>query len=100
MKNSKFDAKDDLNFDFNYEKDEAKSYDTRSNYEKNQETKERLANQREMRLLKKAVEKKRQEMNHYVENEDFLAAATSRDEMREINKKIMIIKQLEKEGEK
>ena len=52
-----------------------------------------------MRLLKKAVEKKKQEMNQYVENEDYLAAATSRDEMREINKKIMIIKQIEKEGE-
>lgn len=96
---SKFDSKEDYDFGFNYNKQEPKAYDTGNNYSKNQETKERLANQREMRLLKKAVEKKKQEMNQYVENEDYLAAATSRDEMREINKKIMIIKQIEKEGE-
>lgn len=92
-KNSAFKFEDDLlnrNTNFDFEKS--------NNYEKNQETKERLSNQREMRLLKKAVEKKREELNNYLKNEDYLAAASSRDEMREINKKIMIIKQLEKEG--
>lgn len=97
--NLNFNIGPDYEVGFNFDRDNQNPYNIESNYSRNQVTKERLANQREMRLLKKAVEKKRQEMNQYVEKEDYLAAATSRDEMREINKKIMIIKQIEKEGE-
>ncbi|MFL8906871.1 hypothetical protein ACKA01_07275 [Helcococcus kunzii] len=97
--NMEYHTKPDYDFVFNFDRDRKDSFDGENNYSRNQETKERLAKQREMRLLKKAVEKKREEMNRFVEKEDYLAAATSRDEMREINKKIMIIKQIEKEGE-
>lgn len=62
-------------------------------------TKERLKKQREVRMLKKAVNKKKEEINSYLKQEDYLSAAHSRDEMREMNKKIMIIKRLEKEGD-
>lgn len=55
---------------------------------------------KEIIVLKNAAKRKRAELNQHIQMEDYLAAANSRDEMREINKKIMIIKRLAKEGEK
>lgn len=55
---------------------------------------------REIRILENAANKKKAELNEFLKKEDYLKAANSRDEMREINKKIMIIKQLAKEGVK
>lgn len=55
--------------------------------------------EREVLVLENAAKKKRAELNKFIENEEYLNAARSRDEMREINKKIMIIKQLAKESE-
>ncbi|WP_409482490.1 hypothetical protein P5008_07805 [Helcococcus ovis] len=66
----------------------------------NSNVKDDLKQAREIRMLKHAVEKKKEELNLHLQKEDYLAAATSRDEMREINKKIMIIRQLQKEVNK
>lgn len=55
--------------------------------------------QRRIRILQLSVDRKRRELMHHLEKEDYMSAASSRDEIREINKKIMWIKRLEKEGE-
>lgn len=47
--------------------------------------------------LIKSAEKKRILLNQSVEKEDYLSASILRDEMREINRKIMIIREFEKE---
>lgn len=54
---------------------------------------------RQIKILQSTIEKKRAELFEQLQNEDYMSAANSRDEIREINKKIMVIKRLSKEGE-
>ncbi|MDO4778924.1 MAG: hypothetical protein Q4A42_05170 [Tissierellia bacterium] len=54
---------------------------------------------KEINNLIKAVKTKRMKLNQSIEKEDYLQAANLRDEIREMNKKIMIIKEFAKEGE-
>lgn len=86
-------------FKFDQEQFNKKKHDDEEVHSSNQTVKERLLQNREVRMLKKAIQKKREELNTQIMKEDFYAAATTRDEMREMNKKIMIIRKLEKEGE-
>lgn len=55
--------------------------------------------QRQIKIIQRSVDRKKDELLRHVEAEDYLKAAGARDELREMNKKIMIIKRLEKEGE-
>ncbi|MDO5027456.1 MAG: hypothetical protein Q4E50_06465 [Tissierellia bacterium] len=57
-------------------------------------------NQKEIKMLKNSVDKKKQQLNSYVRAEDYMAAATLRDQIRDINKRIMFIMELEKEYER
>lgn len=56
------------------------------------------ANSKQIRNLEFAVLRKRKELGEQLNKEDYISAASTRDEMREINKKIMIIKRRIKEG--
>ena len=55
---------------------------------------------KEMQNLQNAARRKKAELHSNLNEEDYLAAANTRDEMREINKKIMIIKKMARKGEK
>lgn len=55
---------------------------------------------KEVKMLQNSVDKKKKELNHYVQIEDYMTAATLRDQIRDINKRIMIILELEKENER
>lgn len=57
-------------------------------------------NKKEIKMLKSSVDKKKQQIHTYVASEDYMAAATLRDQIRDINKRIMIIMELEKENER
>ena len=54
----------------------------------------------ELNRLKSTVYKKKNQLRDFVAKEEYLQAAALRDEIREMNKKIMIILELEKEYEK
>lgn len=55
---------------------------------------------REIKMLKSSVNKKKKQLRDYVDAEDYLAAASVRDQIKDINKRIMIIMELEKENER
>lgn len=55
---------------------------------------------RQIKILKKSVDRKRDELFSYIEKGEYMKAASARDELRDINRKIMIIKKLDKEGER
>lgn len=59
-----------------------------------------MKNKKEIKMLKNSVDRKREQLNSYVKSEDYLAAATLRDQIRDINKRIMFIMELEKEYER
>lgn len=56
-------------------------------------------NEREINILLRSVNQKREELNKSVMDEDFIKAASLRDQMREINKRIMIIREFATESE-
>ncbi len=55
---------------------------------------------REIRMLRSSVNRKKKQLKGYVDAEDYLAAASVRDQIKDINKRIMIIMELEKENER
>lgn len=55
--------------------------------------------ERQIQILQRSIQKKRDELFHHLQVEDYMSAASSRDEIREINRKIMGIKRLAKEGD-
>lgn len=55
---------------------------------------------REIRMLRSSVNRKKKQLRGYVDAEDYLAAASVRDQIKDINKRIMIIMELEKENER
>ncbi len=57
-------------------------------------------NKKEIKMLKNSVDKKKEQLDSYVKAEDYMAAATLRDQIRDINKRIMFIMELEKEYER
>lgn len=59
-----------------------------------------MKNKKEIKMLKNSVDRKKKQLNSYVKSEDYLAAATLRDQIRDINKRIMFIMELEKEYER
>ena len=54
----------------------------------------------EVVCLKNSITKKKQQLYAYVQNEDYIAAANMRDQIKDMNKKIMFIQELEKESER
>lgn len=59
-----------------------------------------IKNKKEIKMLKNSVDRKKEQLNSYVRSEDYMAAATLRDQIRDINKRIMFIMELEKEYER
>ena len=55
---------------------------------------------KEIKMLQMSVDKKRKELDHYVSIEDYMTAASLRDQVKDINKRIMMILELEKENER
>lgn len=91
QRNMNKNTNDDIGFPFSGQKQYPKDnhiYDTKTS-----------SNDRQIKILQSTVDKKRTELLEQLQNEDYMSAANSRDEIREINKKIMIIKRLSKEGE-
>lgn len=56
-------------------------------------------NETQVEKLKRLVRLKREKLYKQVNEENYLAAANYRDEIRELNKRIMVIKKLSKEGD-
>lgn len=55
--------------------------------------------ERQVKMIQKSIDKKRNELFKHIEEEEYMKAAGARDELRAMNKKIMVIRKLEKEGE-
>ena len=50
-------------------------------------------------MIQKSIDRKRNELFKHIQEEEYMKAAGARDELRAMNKKIMVIRKLEKEGE-
>ena len=69
-----------------------------TNYEQTDFAK--MKQNKEIKMLKSSVDKKKQQLSSYVESEDYMAAASLRDQIKDINKRIMFILEVEKENER
>lgn len=55
--------------------------------------------ERQVKMIQKSIDRKRNELFKHIQEEEYMKAAGARDELRAMNKKIMVIRKLEKEGE-
>lgn len=83
--------------------------DTKPTYKENVDGKDKdykqinfgeVKNKKEIKMLKSSVDRKKEQLYSYIKSEDYMAAATLRDQIRDINKRIMFIMELEKEYER
>lgn len=69
------------------------------NFNKEKESKQKV-NLSELEKLRTSVNKKKQLLNSFVEKEDYLAAASVRDQIKEMNHRIMSMLEMETENER